>query len=149
MVLVNVSAKQTRRPTSCRRRARFVGEGYGSGRTPTPAFAPRARKLCFFVFHFTGSFGVSEAHAESMASVLKKYGSTVNLSAGRVIEKAVLRVGGLAGDGSDDSFLKRCFQSLGRLNFHFKHGQKRARMFPAGRGSKPLHRFLTGRTIKK
>ena len=92
---------------------------------------------------------MSEAHAESVASVLKKYGLTVNLSAARVIEETVLRVGGLAGDGHDDAFLVRCWKSLGRFNFHFKHSRKRGIMFPAGRGSKPLHRFLTAATVKK
>jgi len=131
----------------CRHRASSVGEGSVSRRTPIPVLAPQAPKQ-LSVFHFTGSFGVSEAHGASVASVLKKSSSFVNQSAVRVIEKAVLRVGGLAGDSSDDPLLRR-FACLGRLSFHSKYSRRRCRQFRAGLGSKPLHRFLTAATSSK
>ena len=67
-------------------------------------FCPSGIEAAFTLFHFTGMFGVSEARAESVASLLKRYSPTqsVQLGVDRVIEKKTnLRCSGIQGDGSE------------------------------------------------
>ena len=80
-----------------------------TGNLPTGVvlnFVPESCAAAFVAWHFTGMFGTSEAHAESMGSTLKRYAKS--LSAGRVVESAILRSHGLngRGGGGEDGFLK-------------------------------------------
>ena len=116
-----------------------------------PAFCPAECEAAFAIYHFTGMLGVSEAQAESAASLLKRYQpvqSSGRLGTTRVIEKAVLRMSGIAGDGSDDLFLLRCwaqyFGSLqkGTFSVRYKKQHRRKRLPPLGHGSKVVHVHL-------
>ena len=83
-----------------------------TGRLPSGAvldFVPDAYMAAFCVWHFSGMFGTSEAHAESIGSILKRYAKSVSTS--RVIESSILRAHGLTGcgGGSEDAFLEICW----------------------------------------
>ena len=90
---------------------RFVWEQWWRMSHTDRRFAPRGCEAIFSVYHFTGMIGISEARAESVASLLKRYAPPVSgrLATDRIIEKAVLRTSGVSGDGSDDIFLLRCW----------------------------------------
>eukprot|EP00973_Karenia_brevis_P059065 8223766-Karenia_brevis.AAC.1 len=96
-------------------------------------------------------WGASEAAAESVGSLLKRYATAQSfskLSPQRVIEKAIMRYAGLAGDGSDDFFLLRCWAeyfggvSSEDFNFNFESKKKLQAKYPWGAGSKTLHWHL-------
>ena len=94
------------------------------------------------MWHYFGSLGVSEASAESVASLLKKFSGIAGLSTQRVIEKTILQHSGLEGDGTDDSFILRVWARQGRTLFLYKHARRRTKQFGMGRGSKTLHRYF-------
>ena len=114
------------------------------------ACCPVGCEAAFAIYQFTGMLGVSEAQAESAASLLKRYQPQSSGSFGtkRVIEKAVLRMSGIVGDGSDDLFLLRCwaqfFGSLqkGTFSFRYKKAAPPEETFPLGHGSKVVHVHL-------
>jgi hypothetical protein len=89
---------------------------------------------------------VSEAQAESVNSLIKKYGSIPNLSFSRIREKVILRSGGISGDGADDRFILRTwaafFGESSTFKFHAQKLRRRKRLFPLGRGSKTIHTLL-------
>ena len=111
---------------------------------------PVGCEAAFALYHFTGMFGISEAHAESVASLLKRYmyARHSRLGTDRVIEKVILSNSGLKGDGSDDIFILRCWaEFFGGLNkkrfrFHNIKATKRRRRFPGCNGSKVINTFL-------
>ena len=113
-------------------------------------FAPEGDEAAFALFHFTGMFSISEAYAESVASLLKRYSPKVaaRLGTDRIIEKAALRLAGVAGDGTDDVLILRAwadfFGSLqpDRFGFMRKHKARSSGNFPWGGGSMVLHRIL-------
>ena len=47
------------------------------------------REAAFALFHFMGMVGVSEARAESIASLLKRYRGTHSLSTDRIVEQTL------------------------------------------------------------
>ena len=102
------------------------------------------------MFHFWGSFGVSEAMAESAASLLKKFGRNAGLSTARVIEKVALQLFGLRGDGTDDHFIQRVWSFSRKYRFNVQHrGKARQKRFHLGAGSKTLHNFFVKARAKK
>ena len=113
-------------------------------------FVPHGLEAAFALFHFTGMFSVSEAYAESVASILKRYSPKVaaRLGTDRIVEKAVLRLAGVAGDGTDDLLILRAWADFfGGLQpdvfgFMRKGKARSAGNFPWGGGSLVLHRIL-------
>ena len=110
-------------------------------------FVPPDYAAAFTVFHFTGMFGTSEAHAESTGSTLKRFAKS--LSTQRVAESTILRSAGLGGHGGggEDGFLELCwadfFGDRHKFSFHFKNSKKRRERYAEGRGSATLERLLT------
>lgn len=105
-----------------------------------PHCVPSGTEACFAVFHGSGSWGTSEAHAESVGSILKRYSR--KLSTTRVVAATQLRSHGVQGDGSDDTFIAVCwakFFGSGRFRFETKKPSQRRKKFPQGHGSKTLH----------
>ena len=115
-------------------------------------FLPPGCEAAFALYHFMGMVGVSEAKAESIASLLKRYTGTVGrpVSTSRIIEKAIVRHSGVNGLSRDDCFLTRCwaeyFGSLKKDKFSFRWPgrarRRRNREYPLGGGSKTIHRHL-------
>ena len=105
------------------------------------------------LFHFTGMLGVSEARAESVASILKHYSPKAcsRLGTERIIEKTTLRCSGVAGDGSDDLLLLRAWTEYfgglesQRFSFDYRDARKRMRNYPRGGGSSVIHHVLKRR----
>ncbi len=103
-------------------------------------FCPAGCEAAFVLYHFTGMFGVSEARAESIASVLKRFSppGSSRLATDRVTEKAILKSSGITGDGSDDLFLLRCWVEFfgglqkEKFTFHYTHRRRRQQKFPWG-----------------
>lgn len=112
--------------------------------------APELASAAFMLWHFSGMWGVSEARAESIASMFKHClpQRSSRLSLDRVSEKVVLRQAGLCADGSSDKFILRVwgefFGSLApsAFSFNFKHPEARRRRFPLGGGSSVIHKTL-------
>jgi hypothetical protein len=105
-------------------------------------WAPSEFYHAWFVFHGGGSIVGSEAVCESMASLLKFYGRRSRTVASRsVVERVVLRVAGVAGDGTDDPFIQRCWAETG-ASFFCRSEKARAKRWPLGGGSKTLHRLV-------
>ena len=77
------------------------------------------------VFQFSGMFGTSEAHAESVGSMLKRHAKS--FSTGRVVESTMLWQHGLkgCGGGSEDVFIEVCwahfFGSADASKFTFQY----------------------------
>lgn len=123
-------------------------------------FVPRGTEAAFMLFHYTGMIGVSEAHAESIGSILKRFGKT--LSTPRVVEATILRAAGVVGEGGDDGFIQACWGKFfgsskpGAWNFNFKGENRRRRLHPEAGGSKTLahgvraaaHRKFTDRELR-
>ena len=115
-----------------------------------PRFVPNGVEGAFALFHFTGMFGISEAFAEPVASLLKRYSPKVaaRLGTDRIIEKAALRLAGVAGDGTDDLVILRAWGEFfgglqpDRFGFVRKHKARSSGHFPWGSGSLVLHRIL-------
>ena len=115
-----------------------------------PRFVPHGLEGAFALFHFTGMFGISEAYAESVASLLKRYSPRVaaRLGTDRIIEKAALRLAGVAGDGTDDLLILRAWADFfgglqpDRFGFVRKRKARSLGNFPWGAGSLVLHRIL-------
>ena len=112
---------------------------------------PRGCEAILTMFHFTGMIGVSEARAESIGSLLKRYSPAVSarLSTDRIIEKTIIRASGIdGGTATDDLFLLRCWieyfggMQPDKFSFRFRNPKNRSRAFPLGGGSKPIHRHL-------
>ena len=76
-----------------------------------PRFLPPGTEAAFVLFHFMGMVGVSEAGAESIASLLKRYSPSVasRINTERVIEKTIVASVGIKGLFTDDIFLLRCW----------------------------------------
>ena len=72
-------------------------------------FLPSGCEAVFAVYHFMGMVGVSEARAESIASLLKRYRGTGPLGTDRIIEKTIVRNCGVDGLTTDHVFLSRCW----------------------------------------
>ena len=118
-----------------------------TGKMPSGAvldWVPDKCAAAFAVFHFSGMFGTSEAHAESVGSTLKIYAKT--LSTSRVVECTMLRQHGLtgAGGGSEDALLEVCWSHFfgsshpSMFNFLCRNTRKRAAKYADGCGSKTL-----------
>lgn len=97
--------------------------------------------------------GMSEAYAESVASLLKGYARISGLGFGRVVEKAKLRSWGVTGMPQDDRFVLRVwarfFGETLEFRFHTKKRRQRRRNFALGKGSKTVHRTLSVHLKKK
>ena len=118
-----------------------------TGKMPSGAvldWVPDKCAAAFAVFHFSGMFGTSEAHAESVGSTLKIYAKT--LSTSRVVECTMLRQHGLTGTGggSEDALLEVCWSHFfgsshpSMFNFLCRNTKKRAAKYADGCGSKTL-----------
>ena len=55
-------------------------------------FLPSGCEAAFALYHFMGMVGVSEARAESIASLLKRYTGAKSLSTDRIIEKPLCEI---------------------------------------------------------
>ena len=113
-------------------------------------FLPAGLEAAFALYHFTGMMGLSEASAESIASLLKRYSpkAASRLGTDRIIEKTMLRVAGVAGDGSDDLLLLRAWADFfgglepDRFSFDRICSTRSSKHFPLGHGSIVLHHVL-------
>ena len=122
-----------------------------------PRFVPPSLEGAFALFHFTGMFGISEAYAESVASHLKRYSPKVaaRLGTDRIVEKAALRLAGVAGDGRDDVLILRAWADFfgglqpDRFGFLRKHKARSSGHFPWGGGSMVLHRIVERNQVEK
>ena len=109
-------------------------------------FVPAGLEAAWELFHFTGMFGTSEAAAESVASILKRY-SNAGLHTGRVVESTMMRWNGVKGDGCDDEFLTLCWAKffggasadVYKFEYAGNAAAKRARLWG---GSTSLHKRL-------
>ena len=115
-----------------------------TGKLPSGAvldFVPDQFVAAFAVFHFSGMFGTSEAHAESIGSTLKRYAKSFSTS--RVVESTMLRQHGLkgCGQGSEDAFLEVCwahfFGCAGASKFTFQHRNSKKRAVKYAEGGAP------------
>ena len=122
-----------------------------TGKVPSGAvldWVPDKCAAAFAVFHFSGMFGTSEAHAESVGSTLKRYAKTLGTS--RVVESTMLRQHGLTGcgGGSEDAFLAVCWSHFfgssdaSKFSFHYRNSKKRATKYADGCGSKTLDSYV-------
>jgi hypothetical protein len=70
---------------------------------------PQNCAAAWAVFHFSGMFGTSEAFAESIGGILKRFSKS--LSTARCVESNILRSAGLTGfgGGGEDGFLELCW----------------------------------------
>ena len=118
-----------------------------TGEMPSGAvldWVPDKCAAAFAVFHVSGMFGTSEAHAESVGSTLNIYAKT--LSTIRVVECTMLRQHGLTGDGggSEDASLEVCWSHFfgssdpSRFKLFRRNSKKRATKYADGCGSKTL-----------
>ena len=113
-------------------------------------FCPTGCEAAFALFHFTGMLGVSEAQAESVASLLKRYSPKCSstLATDRIIEKTLLRCSGVQGDGSDDRLLLRAWAEIfggiqrNKFTFEYRDRLRRIQLYPLGGGSMVLNRHL-------
>ena len=98
----------------------------------------------FFVFHFLGMLGHSEASAESSIGTLKRCSnSEIGVSTLRAVQKARLVLHGIRGVGYDDFFILRVWgEFFGQSSFPFwvANRTSRERKWPLGAGSITLHR---------
>ena len=116
-------------------------------------FVPAGFEAAWALFHYSGMWGTSEAAAESVGSILKRY-SNAGLSTCRVEESTVLRWNNLRGEGSDDAFLQICWTkffggaSVDRYQFEYKGRpcKKRAKLWG---GSTAMQRRLREAATKK
>ena len=122
-----------------------------TGKLPSGAvldWVPDKCAAAFAVFHFSGMFGTSEAHAESVGSTLKRYAKTLGTS--RVVESTMLRQHGLSGcgGGSEDAFLEVCWSHFfgssdaSKFSFLYRNSKKRAIKYAEGCGSKILDGYV-------
>ena len=93
-----------------------------------------------------GTWGLSEASAESVASAAK-FVSRPNDSTAAIIQKVLLRYAGFVGDGSDDLLIHRCwaeyFGSTHKVKFTLKRRSKGlAQAREASGGSKTLGKVM-------
>ena len=108
-----------------------------------PRFLPSGCEAIFAVYHFMGMVGVSEAKAESVASLLKRYKGNSPLGTDRIIEKAILRNCGVDGLSFDDVFLTRCWveyfggMEKDKFSFRVQAENRRTQKFPLGGGLRP------------
>ena len=124
-----------------------------------PRFLPPGTEAAFVLFHFMGMVGVSEAGAESIASLLKRYSPSVasRINTERVIEKTIVASVGIKGLFTDDLFLLRCwveyFGGMQHKRFSFRYegaqSRRRAKRFPLGGGSKTIHNHLKRVQLEK
>ncbi len=111
-------------------------------------FVPAGCEAAFAVFHYTGSWGMSEAHCESIGSILKRYSKQITCK--RVVEASILRSAGVRGLGAEDEFLTTCWDKFFKeghgATFSFslsqRHRKQRLRRFGLGGGSKTLDRVI-------
>ena len=111
-------------------------------------FVPSGTEAAFTVFHFSGSWGASEAHCESIAGTLKRFQKGFATSS--VVEAAILRSNGLTGYGGEDDFVQVCWSrffgmaDFDRAGFTVNQKLRRStlRHFPLGRGSRTVHRTI-------
>ena len=82
---------------------------------------PAGTEAAFMIFHASGSLGLSEAHCESVASILKRYSKTWTKD--RVKFATMLRAHGVTGTGRDDGLLllswATFFAGTGKDEFNF------------------------------
>ena len=109
-------------------------------------------EAAFMLFHYTGSWGLSEAGAESAASMAKRMSSNTQLNLLQVCQRTLLRAAGLRGDGSDDLLLQRVwaefFGSGIALRFTVKRRSHDGRLRRFKWGSKTISRQLDAATGK-
>ena len=111
-------------------------------------FVPSGTEAAFTVFHFSGSWGASEAHCESIAGTLKRFRK--GLATSSVVEAAILRSNGLTGYGGEDDFVQVCWArffgtaDFDRKGFTINQRLQRStlRHFPLGRGSRTVQRTI-------
>ena len=112
------------------------------------AFVPVGAEAAFEVFHYSGMMGLSEAHAESIGSILKRFNKTLGTRA--VVDATMLRAAGLSGGVGEEPFLQLCwarfFGSGLSQKFNFqntsKQGKRNAKRRRLGAGSGPVARVL-------
>ena len=109
-------------------------------------FVPTGLEAACALFHYFGMLGTSEAAAESVGGILKRY-AHLGLSTGRVVESTVLRWNNVRGTGSEDAFLQMCWAKFFggaspkqyRFEYKGRFGKRRAKLQG---GSNTLHRRL-------
>jgi len=117
-----------------------------------PRLPVEGTEAIFFIFHFLGSIGVSQAQCESINSHLKYYASIHGLSFPRVRQKTMLKSFGLTGMTNDDVFITRVwsqfFGASAAFKFFTKNENRRKKKFPLGKGSKTVHGVVAKTMLK-
>jgi hypothetical protein len=109
-------------------------------------FMPAGTEAAFHLWHVSGSVGLSEAHCESVASILKRYSKTWTTD--RVKFATMLRAHGVTGTGRDDGLLllswAKFFAGSGKdeFNFDYKNRSKASKKRPHGDGSRVVQRHV-------
>ena len=110
-------------------------------------FVPTGCEAIFEIFHIAGMLGLSEAHAESVGNLLKRYPKTYRTE--RVVHATLVRSHGLD-DGMEDDFIQlvsaRFFGTTNKRKFRFRMrpraSQKNKKARGLGRGSGTVQRVL-------
>ena len=109
-------------------------------------FVPAGTEAAFTLFHDSGSLGLSEAHCESVASLLKRYSKSWTTD--RVKFATMLRAHGVTGTGRDDGLLlvswAKFVAGSGKETFSFDYKNRRsaAKKRPHGDGSRVVERHI-------
>jgi len=107
---------------------------------------PAGTEAAFTLFHDAGSLGLSEAHCESVASLLKRYSKSWTTD--RVKFATMLRPHGVTGTGRDDGLLlvswANSFAGSGKdaFSFDYKNRRSAAKKRPHGDGSRVVERHI-------
>eukprot|EP00439_Symbiodinium_sp_Y106_P077596 s78_g16.t1 len=109
----------------------------------------------FYTFHALGSIVSSSCLCESAGSLLKHF-SRGNPDTKRIVERTILRLAAVSGDGTDDAIILRTWletvASPDKLNFigsSMKAYNKNLERWPLGQGSKTIHSMRKAALNKK
>ncbi|CAE7787680.1 unnamed protein product [Symbiodinium sp. CCMP2592] len=109
----------------------------------------------FYTFHSLGSIVSSSCLCESAGSLLKHF-SRGNPDTRRIVERTILRLAAVSGDGTDDAIILRTWletvASPDKLNFigsSMKAYNKNLERWPLGQGSKTIHGMRKAALNKK
>ena len=109
-------------------------------------FVPAGTEAAFTLFHDSGSLGISEAHCESVKSLLKR--CSKSWTTDRIKFATMLRPHGVTGTGKDDGLLlvswAKLFAVSGKetFNFDYKNRRSAAKKRPHGDGSRVVERHI-------
>ena len=108
-------------------------------------FVPIGTEAAWHLFHYSGMYGLSEEHCESVCSMLKRYGKRYRTD--RVKHCTLLRSAGIQGTGQDDAFIQLCwarfFGGAHKLAFNHANAKGAKKRRPLGKGSRTVDRLLT------